>query len=164
HCQRRNKQMLRISVGAIGLALINLCAMAQGVGPNVNMVACTAGPNNQPCPWPKGDPFLERQNEPSLAVSSRNPAHLVGGANDYRTVDIPGMLGIDETGDVWVGLYKSSDNGGTWRSTLLPGYPLDTSPEGMASPVKGFQAAADPTVRAHTNGLFYYSYIVFNRD
>ena len=34
----------------------------------------------------------------------------------------------------------------------------------MASPVKGFQASADPTVRAGTNGLFYYSFIAFNRD
>src|SRR5215471_1564092 len=156
--------MLRMCAGVIACAAVSSVVMAQGVGANVNMVACTPGPNNQPCPWPKGDPFLERQNEPSIAVSSRNAAHLVGGANDYRTVDIPGLLGINETGDVWVGLYKSSDNGGTWRSTLLPGYPLDTSPEGMASPIKGLQAAADPTVRAHTNGLFYYSFIAFNRD
>ena len=64
---------------------------AQIPGPNVNMVSGTK--------WPDGDPFLQRQNEPSLAVSTRNPLHLVGGANDYRTVDIPGLLGIQETGD-----------------------------------------------------------------
>ena len=156
--------MLRTFAGSLMLALLSCALMAQGVGPNVNMVACTPGPNNQPCPWPNGDPFLERQNEPALAVSSRNFAHLVGGANDYRTVDIPGLLGIQETGDVWVGLFKSSDGGGTWRSTLLPGYPLDNSPEGLASPVHGFQASADPTVRAGTNGLFFYSFIAFNRN
>src|SRR5215467_9084353 len=33
----------------------------------------------------------------------------------------------------------------------------------MASPLHGFQAAADPTVRAGTNGFFYYSGIAFNR-
>ena len=27
-----------------------------------------------------GDPFLQRQNEPSIAVSSRNPCHLLAGA------------------------------------------------------------------------------------
>jgi hypothetical protein len=56
------------------------------------------------------------------------------------------------------------DGGLTWRSTLLPGYPQDKSPEGLASPNKGFKAGADPTVRAGTNGLFYYSGIVFNRE
>ncbi|PWT87347.1 MAG: hypothetical protein C5B55_14885, partial [Blastocatellia bacterium] len=113
--------------------------------------------------WPGGDPFLQRQNEPSIAVSSRNPLHLLAGANDYRTVDLPGLPNGAETGDAWHGVFKSMDGGLTWRSTLLPGYPQDTSPEGLASPNKGFQAGADPTVRAGTNGLFYYSGIVFNR-
>jgi hypothetical protein len=114
--------------------------------------------------WPGGDPFLQRQNEPSIAVSSRNPLHLIAGANDYRTVDLPGLPNGGETGDAWLGLFKSTDGGLTWRSTLLPGYPQDISAEGLASPNKGFHAGADPTVRAGTNGLFYYSGIVFNRD
>jgi Putative Ig domain len=114
--------------------------------------------------WPGGDPFLQRQNEPSIAVSSRNPLHVLAGANDYRTVDIPGLANSGETGDAWLGLFKSMDGGLTWRSTLLPGYPQDNSAEGLASPNKGFKVGADPTVRAGTNGLFYYSGIVFNRD
>src|SRR5215831_9689956 len=126
-------------------------------GANVNMVAGTT--------WPDGDPFLQRQNEPSIAVSSRNPLHLMAGANDYRSVDIPGVLGADELGDVWMGVFRSTDGGTTWKSTLLPGCPYsipqcDVNP---ASPLKGLQAAADPTVRAGTNGLFYLSGIAFNR-
>ena len=54
--------------------------------------------------WPDGDPF--------------------------RTVDVPG-LGIEEHGDAWLCLDKSSDGGQRWTSTLLPGYPQD------------------PTLRAH---------------
>src|SRR4029077_5505358 len=69
---------------------------AQVSGQNVNMVSGTD--------WTNGDPFLQRQNEPSIAVSSRNPSHLLAGANDYRTVDLPGLLGIDERGDAWLGL------------------------------------------------------------
>ena len=50
-------------------------------GRNVNMVS-----NTEPF---TGDPYLQRQNEPSIVVSTRNPLHLLAGANDYRTVDIP---------------------------------------------------------------------------
>src|SRR6267154_1171000 len=128
---------------------------AQSAGPNVNMVSGTG--------WTNGDPFLQRQNEPSIAVSTRNTLHLIAGANDYRGVDLPGLLGSTERGDAWLGLFKSFDGGQTWQSTLLPGYPLDSSPQGLASPIHGFQAAADPTVRPGTSGLIYYSGIAFNR-
>jgi hypothetical protein len=130
-------------------------AQSPSAGANVNMVSGTD--------WTTGDPFLQRQNEPSSAVSTRNPLHLLAGANDYRTVDLPGLLGIDERGDAWLGIFKSFDGGQTWQSTLLPGYPLDSSSDGLTSPLRGFQAGADPAVRAGTNGLFYYSGIAFNR-
>ena len=124
-------------------------------GNNVNMVSGTD--------WTTGDPFLQRQNEPSMAVSTRNNLHLLAGNNDYRTVDLPGLLGIEENGDAWLGLFKSFDGGLTWSSTLLPGYPLDSSPVGQSSPLFGYQAASDPTVRSGPAGLFYYSGIAFNR-
>ena len=134
-------------------------AWAQGPTPgqNVNMVSGTQ--------WPGGDPFLQRQNEPSIAVSSRNPQHLLAGANDYRTVDL-NFFATGETGDAWLGVFKSFDGGATWQSTLFPGYPLDQTPEGLSSPLKTptqFNAASDPVVRAGTNGLFFYSGIAFNR-
>lgn len=130
-------------------------AWGQTAGPSVNMVSGTG--------WTNGDPFLQRQNEPTLAVSTRNTLHLLGGANDYRSVDIAGLANQGERADAWLGVFKSFDGGQTWQSTLLPGFPLDSSPAGMASPLHGFQAAADPTVRAGTNGLFFYSGIAFNR-
>ena len=130
-------------------------ANAQTAGQNVNMVSGTG--------WTNGDPFLERQNEPSLAVSTRNSSHLFGASNDYRSVDLPGLLGIDERGDAWLGIYKSFDGGLTWQSTLLPGFPLDGSPEGLASPIHGRQAAADPLVRSGSNGLFFLTGIAFDR-
>src|SRR5437879_9265433 len=100
-------------------------AWAQGPTPgqNVNMVSGTT--------WPEGDPFLQRQNEPSIAVSTRNPAHILAAANDYRTVDLKGRPNDAVNGDAWLGLYKSFDGGRTWQSTLLPGYPQDISVDGM---------------------------------
>ena len=149
-------------------------ASAQGTptpGQNVNMVSGTK--------WPGGDPFLQRQNEPSIAVSTRNPLHLLAGANDYRTVDLPLPPDSDTvpnnelSGDAWLGLFKSFNGGQTWQSTLIPGYPQDQTPEGApcppppgstkCSPLKGFTTASDPVVRAGTNGLFYYAGIAFNR-
>ena len=153
-------QLLKVLkvVVALGLGLCALAsprAQAQTAGQNVNMVSGTG--------WTNGDPFLERQNEPSIAVSTRNSSHLFGGANDYRSVDLPGLLGIDERGDAWLGVYKSFDGGLTWQSTLLPGFPLDGSPEGLASPIHGRQAAADPLVRAGSNGLFFLTGLAFDR-
>jgi hypothetical protein len=118
--------------------------------------------------WPDGDPFLQRQNEPSIAVSSRNSQHLLAGANDYRTVDLSLILngtGDDAViGDAWVGIFKSFDGGQTWRSTVLPGCPYPV-PQCQGSVIGGrYQAGADPTVRAGTNGMFYYSAIAFNRE
>ena len=98
-----------------------------------------------------------------MAVSSRNPEHLMGGANDYRTVDIPNPGATDILGDAWLGVYTSLDGGETWKSTLLPGYPQDTSSVGTSSPLHAFTVATDPTVRAGSNGMFYYSGLVFDR-
>ncbi len=124
-------------------------------GPNINMVSGIS--------FPGGDPFLQRQNEPSGAVSTRNPLHIVVGANDYRAVNLPGTPDDRVNKDSWLGLFKSFDGGKTWQSTLLPGFPRDTSAEGVDSPLLGKQFAADPVVRAGTNGMFYYSGIAANR-
>jgi uncharacterized protein YjbI with pentapeptide repeats len=126
-------------------------------GQNVNMVSGTK--------WPTGDPFLQRQNEPSMAVSTRNPMHILAGANDYRSVDLEQVLsGGAETGDAWLGLFKSFDGGFTWQSNLLPGCPYAVSQCTDSGALSGqFQAAADPVVRAGTNGMFFYAGLAFDR-
>ena len=133
-------------------------------GRNVNMVSGIT--------LPGGDPWLQRQNEPSIAVSTRNPRHLLAGANDYRTVDYPlseGELpGLPESaqaqGDAWLGMFASFDGGESWVTTLLPGFPQDTSASGSVSPLKNYGTAADPVVRAGAAGLFFYSGIAFRRQ
>jgi hypothetical protein len=147
-----------IASAALAAGILPAAAQTQPVpGQNINMVSGTQ--------FPGGDPFLQRQNEPSLAVSSRNSLHLLAGANDYRTVDLPvsDVVPGSLAGDAWLGVFKSFDGAQSWQSTLLPGFPQDQSPEGLASPLKAYSAAADPTVRAGTSGLIYYSGIAFNR-
>ena len=149
-----------ILLTVVMIAVSATCAWAQSpaAGPNVNMVSGTD--------WTTGDPFLQRQNEPSIAVSTRNASHLLAGANDYRSVDFEELFGDvngEQTPDAWLGVFKSFDGGATWASTLLPGFPADTSSAGRSSPLFGLAAAADPIVRAGSNGMFYYAGIGFNR-
>ncbi|UCE40902.1 MAG: exo-alpha-sialidase, partial [Candidatus Aminicenantes bacterium] len=120
-------------------------------GRNVNMV--------------NDDPFLQRQNEPSVDVSSINPRHLLAGANDYSLVYFNG-LEVDVTYDSWLGVFKSYDGGESWEHDMLPPYQgvfqgADTDETHL---LYGFEAAADPTVRAGNNGWFYYSGIAFDRE
>ncbi len=138
----------------------NTIAETPVAGRNVNMVSGTT--------FPGGDPFLQRQNEVSIAVSSRNPQHLFAGTNDYRTVDLPNVadqfLVAPTVADSWLGVYTSYDGGNSWTSTLLPGFPQDASSEGQASPIHGFTTGTDPIVGAGSNGMLYYGGIAFNRD
>jgi len=138
-------------------------ARAQIAGENVNMVSGAR--------WPGGDPYLQRQNEPTMAVSSVNPQHLMAGANDYRSVDVPDpVFGKPIIGDAWLGVFKSLDGGQTWKSVLLPGYPQECvaraaiDPPLPVNPLCGYPAAADPVMRAGTDGLFYFGGINFLRD
>ena len=151
-------------------------------GPNTNIgggPACRRDdPGGDPnCPFQVfGDVTIQRQNEGSMACSSRNPQTCMAAGNDYRLVGLPSASGAEGkvTADAWLGIFWSRNGGQAWRSTLLPGWKtdpdannkvlMDTSPEGAAAvnPIAGFQAAADPTVRAGTHGLFYLSGIAFN--
>jgi alpha-tubulin suppressor-like RCC1 family protein len=153
-----NRRFLWPILSIVCATLFCTAAYAQGPTPgqNVNMVSGIT--------WPDGDPFLQRQDEPAIALSTRNACHLLAGANDYRTVDY-NFLATGETGDAWLGLFKSFDCGASWQSTLLPGYPADGTPEGANSPLKlqHWQAASDPVVRSGPNGFFGYSGIAFTR-
>jgi len=106
----------------------------------------------------RDDPYLQRQNEPSIAVSTLNSRHLLAGANDYLLIDKAGNTTEEVTTDAWLGVYKSYDGGQSWESDLVPGYSKHHD-----SPLAGLEAAADPTIRAGINGWFYYSGIAFER-
>jgi Concanavalin A-like lectin/glucanases superfamily/Carboxypeptidase regulatory-like domain/Viral BACON domain len=169
---------MRRIVFCLGLALLTVLAIripirsqydetlaaAQSIlaGRNVNMISGTK--------LPFGDPWLQRQNEPSLAASTRNPLHIFSGGNDYRTIDVPDQFelpGIEAAAnahDAWLGVYESFDGGESWVTTLLPGYPQDMSSEAAASPIFGYQTACDPIVRAGANGLIYYCGIAFDHS
>ena len=116
---------LRTAGAGLLLGLAASFGFGQTAGDNVNMVSGTQ--------WPGGDPFLQRDNEPSMAASSLNLNRLLAGANTYRTVDLPFPTGGDtETGDAWLGIWKSFDAGRTWQTYLqrAPQLPV-RRPKGM---------------------------------
>src|SRR6266852_8149905 len=74
------------------------------------------------------------QNEPTVAVDPHNSQVVVAGSNDYCAQIV--------NGDVWAGYYRSTNGGTTWQDSLVPGYPADDSPAGLASPAHGACGAA----------------------
>ncbi len=82
---------------------------------------------------------------------------MTSGSNDYCTAPV--------TGGTWTGFYRSSDSGQTWTDSLLPGYPTDNSPEGLASPLhkKGTVNAGDPVQAWDLHGRVFYMGNAFNR-
>ncbi len=97
-----------------------------------------------------------RQNEPSVAVNPQDPTFIAVGANDYCTV--PAF------GDVWLGIYVSTNGGGSWKDSLLPGYPTDTSALGKASPIFGRAfSSGDPVLAWDDANRLFVGGISFNR-
>src|SRR5258708_3350600 len=100
------------------------------------------------------------QNEPTLSIDPRNTSVWASGANDYCTVPT--------AGDAWAGFYRSTDSGGAWTDSLLPGYNGDTSTEGTSSPLHqlvagGALAAGDPVMSWDGQGHLFYIGNNFNR-
>jgi hypothetical protein len=101
-----------------------------------------------------------QQNEPTLAIDPRNHGVWTSGANDYCTTPT--------AGDAWAGFYRSTDSGGSWTDSLLPGYAGDTSSQGTSSPLhalvlQGSLAAGDPVQAWDGNGNLFYMGNNFNR-
>jgi hypothetical protein len=165
-----------VSAFGVALGLAVICSATHSAaqqpiqaGANVNMVGGPASLTLDPADPSKilsivGDPNAQRQNEVSFACSSRNPLTCVAAANDYRLINLAGTQDGKVTGDAWLGFFWTRDGGGSWRSTVVPGSPIDNSPDSKNSPVHLLEAAADATVKAAPNGVFYVSGIAFNRD
>src|SRR5215216_3988123 len=97
-----------------------------------------------------------QQNEPSIAVHPANANIIAVGVNDVRT------LGISN--DAWQGLAVSTNGGASFGfEALIPGYPGDTSPAGLASPIRGNGAASDPWLGFDAAGNLYFAFIAFQR-
>jgi hypothetical protein len=94
-----------------------------------------------------------RQNEPAVAVNPRNPDVVVGSSNDYCGVFAENgtFAGV---GNVWQGYYRSEDGGATFQSSLIPGYPEDTSPYAANAHTR-VSSAGDPVLAWDNHGRLF---------
>jgi hypothetical protein len=94
-------------------------------------------------------------NEPFTVIDPTNPDLVVAGWNDYCLTDL---------GAGWQGFAYSTDRGETWTDSIVPGYPQDTSQEGMESPLFGNHTdAGDPIAAFDNEGNLFVGGISFNR-
>ena len=95
-----------------------------------------------------------RQNEPAVAVDPRDTNVLLGSSNDYCGVYNRGAL-AGAIGPIWLGYYRSTDGGGSWTSSLVPGYPDDTSPYAAFSQART-ASAGDPVIAWDNHGRAFF--------
>ena len=101
------------------------------------------------------DAANRQQVEPSIAIDPLNPDVVVASAQDMRKVP--------EFGNRWNSYDRSVDGGRTWKNDLLPGYPTDMSPAGIASPLKQYRFTSDPLVAFDAHGNAYFAGLAVNR-
>src|SRR5690349_11199516 len=80
-----------------------------------------------------------RQNEPALAIDPRNSDVMIGSSNDYCGVYNDGDDADGApipSGPIWLGYYRSEDGGSSFVSSLVPGYPGDTSTLGALAKIR----------------------------
>ena len=98
-----------------------------------------------------------RQNEPAVEVDPRNSNVIVGSSNDYCAV-YNGANDADgapiPSGPIWLGYYRSENGGGSFASSLVPGYPGDTSSLAALSGVRT-ASAGDPVLAWDNQGRLF---------
>jgi hypothetical protein len=98
-----------------------------------------------------------RQNEPAVAVNPRNTQVIVGSSNDYCAVYDDGVDADGApiaSGPIWLGYYRSTNGGGSFTSSLVPGYPGDTSPFAARAQIRT-ASSGDPVLAWDNEGRLF---------
>ena len=95
-----------------------------------------------------------RENEPAVALDPRDPTVLLGSSNDYCGVYNRGAA-AGAVGPIWLGYYRSTNSGASFTSSLVPGYPDDTSPYAALSQART-ATAGDPVVTWDNHGRAFF--------
>jgi hypothetical protein len=96
-----------------------------------------------------------RQNEPAVEIDPRDPRVLIGSSNDYAGVYAGSTSGdYVPAGPIWLGYYRSENGGASFQSSLVPGYPGDTSPYAALAQVRT-ASAGDPVIAWDLEGRVF---------
>ena len=98
-----------------------------------------------------------RQNEPSVAINPRNTSVMVGSSNDYCGVYNAGEDADGApipAGPIWLGYYRTQNGGTSFQSSLVPGYPGDTSPYASRAHIRT-ASSGDPVWAWDTAGRVF---------
>ncbi len=98
-----------------------------------------------------------RENEPAVAINPRNTQVIVGSSNDYCGVYNDGVDANGApipSGPIWLGYYRSQNGGTSFTSSLVPGYPDDTSLYATRAQVRT-ASAGDPVLAWDGEGRLF---------
>ena len=98
-----------------------------------------------------------RQNEPSVGVDPRNTNVIIASSNDYCGVYNNGNDADGApiaSGPIWLGYYRSENGGASFQSSLVPGYPGDTSPYAALAHIRT-ASSGDPVIAWDGHGRVF---------
>src|SRR5439155_651617 len=97
------------------------------------------------------------QNEPAVAVNPRDTRVIIASSNDYCGVYNDGNDANGApipSGPIWLGYYRSTDSGASFRSSLVPGYPGDMSPYAALAHIRT-ASSGDPVIAWDGHGRVF---------
>jgi hypothetical protein len=98
-----------------------------------------------------------RQNEPAVAVDPRDSRVVLGSSNDYcgvyNATDAAGNP--VPAGPIWLGYYRSQNGGDSFVSSLVPGYPGDSSPFAALAKIRT-ASSGDPVIAWDSKGRAFF--------
>src|SRR5438552_3376695 len=160
---------LRIAVAGtlIAAAMVSAIASFQPAAPNTRLTNDNGANGGYVSDYTlaTGKPYTDatlqecsiargRQNEPAIAVDPRNTSVLLGSSNDYCSVYNRGIP-AGAVGPIWLGYYRSENGGASFKSSLVPGNPDDTSPYAQLSQART-ASAGDPVIAWDAHGRAFF--------
>jgi len=146
------------AAGAAGPANVRLSNDSPAAGGYVSEYTLATGVPHTDATLAECSRSRGRQNEPSDELDPRNPQVILGSSNDYCGVYNDGVDSNGApipSGPIWLGYYRSENGGTSFTSSLVPGYPDDSSPYGLLADVRT-ATAGDPVIAWDNHGRAFF--------